>query len=94
MHEQNASYLVKHSDLGAKNFNKISLKIVQKILKWPLQFVNFQKISGRACPRTPRSYFNLKMLQNDSAEKKKLPWKNMSKFGATTLKIFLNTPQT
>ena len=33
MYEQNASYLVKHSDLEAKNLNKICL-IVQKVLKW------------------------------------------------------------
>ena len=45
MYKQNASYLVKHSDLGAKNLNKVCLKIVQKVLKWPLQYVNFQKFS-------------------------------------------------
>ena len=32
MYQQNASRLVKHSDLGAKNLNKICLKIVQKVL--------------------------------------------------------------
>ena len=48
MYEQNASYLVKHSDLGANNLNKICLRIVQKVLKWPLQYVNFQKFSGEA----------------------------------------------
>ena len=57
MYEQNASYLVKHSDLGAKNLNKICLKFVQKVLKWPLQYVNFQKFSGGAYPRTPLEPF-------------------------------------
>ena len=69
MYEQNASYLVKHLELGAKNLNKICLKIIQKILKWPLQYVNFKKYSGEACPRTPRAFFILKMLQNNSAGK-------------------------
>ena len=41
MYEQNASYLVQHSELGAKNLNKICLKFVQKVLKWPQQYVNF-----------------------------------------------------
>ena len=47
---RNASYLVRQSELGAKSLNKICLKIVQKVLKWPLQYANFQKISGEACP--------------------------------------------
>ena len=51
MYEQNASYLVKHSDLGAKILNKFCLKIIQKVLKWSLQYVNFQKFSGGACPQ-------------------------------------------
>ena len=57
MYEQNALYLVKHSDLWAKNFNKICVKIVQKVLKWPLQHVYFSKFSGGAHPRTPHSFF-------------------------------------
>ena len=57
MYEQNASCLVKHSELGAKNFNKIRPKIVKQVLKWPLQHVNFQKFSGGACPRTPLEPF-------------------------------------
>ena len=69
MYEQNA-YLVKHSKLGAKNLNKICIKIVQKVLKWPLQYANFQKFSGGACPRTTLAFFILNMLQNNSAEKK------------------------
>ena len=44
-------------DLGAKNFNKMCLKIVQKVLKWPLQYANFQKFSGGVCPRTPLEPF-------------------------------------
>ena len=66
MHEQNASYWVKHSGLGAQNLNKICPKIVEKVLKWPLQYVNFQKFSGEACPRTSLDpFFHLKMLQNN-----------------------------
>ena len=34
------------------NFNKVCLKSVQNALKWPLQYMNFQKFSGGACPRT------------------------------------------
>ena len=42
---------------GGKTFNKICLKIVQKVLKWPLQYVSFQKFSGGARPRTsPQSF--------------------------------------
>ena len=32
--------------LGAKHLNKFFLKLVQKALQWPLQYVDFQKISG------------------------------------------------
>ena len=63
MCEQNASSLVKHSKLGAKNLNKICPKIVQKVLKWPLQYLNFQ------VEHVPRAFFILNMLQNNSAEK-------------------------
>ena len=35
---------VKHSKLGAKNFNKVCPKTVQSALKWPLQYVKFSKI--------------------------------------------------
>ena len=41
MYEQNALYLVAHSKLGAKNLNKICIKIVQKVPKWPLRYVIF-----------------------------------------------------
>ena len=81
MYEQNASYLLQHSELGSKNFNKIWLKFVQKVLKWPLQYVNFQKFSGGACLRTPlQPFFILNMLENNSAEK--LPLKYMSNLGS------------
>ena len=43
--------------LGAKNMNKLCLKIVRKALKWPLQYANFQKFSGGACPRIPLESF-------------------------------------
>ena len=88
MCEQNASYLVKHSDLGAKNLNKICLKIGQKVLKWPLQYVNFQKCFGAACPRTLLEpflfsiYFKIIRPENSTPE-------NMAKFGALSLKKIL-----
>ena len=53
MCEENASCLEKHAELGAKNLNKIRMKIVKQVLKWPLQYVNFQKFSWGACSRTP-----------------------------------------
>ena len=62
----------KNLGLGAKSVNKICLKIVQKVLKWPLQYVNFQKFSGRACPRTPIKPFLFSILF-----KMILPEKNM-----------------
>ena len=51
--KQNGLYLVKHSELKAKNKNKVCQKIVQKAPNWPLQSANFQNYSGGACPRTP-----------------------------------------
>ena len=48
---------VKHSKIGAKNFNKVCPKAVQNALKWPLQYVNFQKIFGGARPGTLWSLF-------------------------------------
>ena len=53
--------------------DKLSLKIVQKALKWPLQYANFQKFSRGACPRTPlESFLALKLLKNNSAGKNAL----------------------
>ena len=88
MYEQNASYLVKHSDLGANNSNKICLKIVQKVLKWPLQYVNFQKFSKGACPRTPLEPFLFSMYFKIILPKKNM-LENMSNLGAPSLKKFL-----
>ena len=48
---------VKHSKLGAKSFKKVCPTTVQNGLKWPLQYVNFQKFSGEACPQTLWSLF-------------------------------------
>ena len=44
--ERRVSIPVKHSKLGAKNFNKVFPKSVQNALKWLLQYVNFRKFSG------------------------------------------------
>ena len=46
--ERHVSIPVKHSKLGATNFDKVCPKSVRNALKWPLQYVNFQKFSGRA----------------------------------------------
>ena len=50
MYEQNTSCLVKHSELGAKNLNKIHLKIVKQVLKWPLQYEIFKNFPGEHAP--------------------------------------------
>ena len=56
-----------------QKYDKLSLKIVQKALKWPLQYANFQKFSGGACPRTPlESFLALKLLKIISAGKNTL----------------------
>ena len=51
MCEQNASYLWKYSESGSKSLNKICVKIIQKVLKQPLQHANFQKLSRGARPQ-------------------------------------------
>ena len=51
--EQNASYLEKHSELGAKKLNKIFLNIVKKAQTWLLQYEHFQKFSGKHAPELP-----------------------------------------
>ena len=69
MCEQNASYLAKHS----KNLYQICLKIIQNALKYPLQHVNFQKMSGGTCSRTTLELFLfLNQFQICSAEKNTL----------------------
>ena len=55
--ERHVSTPVKHSKLGKKNFIQVYQKFVQNALKWPLQYVNIQKISGEACPQTLWSLF-------------------------------------
>ena len=56
-----------------QKYDKLSIKIVQKALKWPLQYANFQKFFGGACPRTPlESFLALKLLKISSAEKNTL----------------------
>ena len=60
-----------------QKYDELSLKIVQKALKWPLQYANFQKISRGACPRTPLdSFLALKMVKNISSGKNTLEKKN------------------
>ena len=56
-----------------QKYDKLSLKIVQRAPKWPLQHANFQKFSRRACSRTPlESFLALKMLKNNSCGKNTL----------------------
>ena len=56
-----------------QKYDKLSLKIGQKALKWSLQYAKFQKISGGACPRTPlESFLALKLLKSNSAGKNTL----------------------
>ena len=51
-----------------QKYDKLSLKIVQKALKWPLQYANFQKFSREVCSQTPlESFLALKMLKNNSS---------------------------
>ena len=53
-----------------QKYDKLSLKIVQKALKWPLQYANFQKFSRGACPL--ELFLALKMLKNNSSGKNML----------------------
>ena len=76
---RHVSIPVKHSKLGATIINKVCPKTVQNALKWPLQKVDFQKFSGRACPRTLwRLFLFFNLLQLNSAGKKTL--EKISKF--------------
>ena len=81
---------VKHSKLGAKNFNKVCPKTDQNTVKWPLQFVNFLKISGERARGPCGAFLFLDLLQINSPAKTKL--ENMSKFGALSLNKLLITP--
>ena len=56
-----------------QKYDKLPIKIVQKALKFSLQYANFQKFSREACPRTPlESFLALKMLKNNSSGKNTL----------------------
>ena len=84
--ECHVSIPVKQSKLGAKNFDKVCPKTVRNALKWPMQYVNFQKFSGGACLQAPWGCFLFLNL--------KTTLEKMSEFGAPFLKNFLITPQT
>ena len=59
--------------VGGQKYDKLSLKIVQKALKWPLQYATFQKFSRGVYPMTPlESFLALKMLKNNSSGKNTL----------------------
>ena len=93
MYEQNASCLVKYLELGAKNLNKIRLKIVKQVLKWLLQYVNFQNFPGEHVPGPRRAFFILNVLQNNSA-REKYAWKYVKMWCPHPEKKILNTLQT
>ena len=76
-----------------QKYDKLSLKIVQNALKWSLQYANFRKFSGVACPRTPlQSFLALKLLKINSAEKIRL--KKVTKVDASSLKFSEYAPDT
>ena len=52
-----------------KKFDKLSLKILQKALKWPLHYANFPE---EHAPYPPRVVLALKLLKNNSAAKNTL----------------------
>ena len=56
-----------------QKYDKLSLRIVEKALKCLLQYANFQKISGGACPWIPlESLLVLKLLKINFAGKNTL----------------------
>ena len=76
-----------------QNYDKLSLKIVQKAPKWPLQDANFQNFFGEHAPGPPQSRFwHLSCFKITLPEKIRL--KKVTKIDAPTLKKFLNTPLT
>ena len=79
--ERHASIPMKHSKLGAKDFNKVCPKTVQNALKWPLQYVSFEKFSGKACPRTLWSFLFVFQLASNQFCRKKLRLKNIEMWG-------------
>ena len=81
---------VKHSELGAKNFKEVCPKTVENALKWPLLFVNFQKISGEHARGPSGAFLFLNLLQIHSAGKTTL--EKMSKFEALCLKKAFDYP--
>ena len=50
MCEQNASYLVKKSELGAKQLNKINLQSCSKNTKMAIEASTFSKLFGKSMP--------------------------------------------
>ena len=76
--------------VSGQKYDKLSLKIVQKALKWPLQYANFQKISEEVCPWTPlESFLAVKLLKINSAGKIRL--KKVTKIDAPFLKMILKS---
>ena len=80
MYEQNASYLVKHSDLGAKKLKKNLPKNCSKISEIATTVCKFPKNFRESMLPDPKEpYFILGMLKIILPEKTAL--ENMSKFG-------------
>ena len=47
------------------NFNKVCPKSVQNVLKWPLQYVNFQTLSGGMPPDSLEPFFFVPQLASN-----------------------------
>ena len=70
MYAHNASYLVKHSDLGTKNFHQNLPKNCSKSTKMVTAACKFPKIFWESMPQDPpRAFLILNMLQNNFAGK-------------------------
>ena len=73
--------------------NKICVKIIQKVLKRPLQYVKSQQFSRGACSRLPLEPF-LFSIGFKIILPEKTTLDNKAKVGAPSLKKIRNTPQT
>ena len=71
MHEQNVSYLVKHSELGAKILTEFARKLLKRI-KMTITLCEFSKICrGSMPPHPPGPFPFLNSLHINFAKKKK-----------------------
>ena len=65
MCEQNVLLFHEELRIRSKNIlNKILLKNVQKALRWPLQYVNFQNFTKEHTPEPPKGVFVPQSVSN------------------------------